>query len=876
MSLLLDPTLTPASASPEGTEALRTLFLVRESLLLVEEESAGPVGDNAKLMGELEARLLGLGYLLNGAAYRALAALPAQELYQLSKQSLSCLSAHTGAHVPHLPLFRDFPHRVPGEPHAFFQQLVLNLLFQCAEQPCVLCGAESERVSPLSPCGHLVCSECFDGKSYSGCPLCGGRVDAEQPFLLEMPGAEPHIARRSLLSLPPAQKLRLITLSRQPDLEARRLMGELLGRTSALSPADLEALDSLLSHAGEQASEWLPGEIPARESMALVVARLMAREPEQGSPLLARYARSGTDLLRITNLLMGGDAGLLSLPPKGERSLPRRTRAALLDAMDALPVDGLIEDLLRRPELSKRLARTLHPFERHARRPRLALAFTLLRQGRVGSDSLSQSVLRGLEESETVQLEESGRLLHHSWARGVEEAFQERDLPSLLSLLGARPGLLLRRMDQLLRMEGVETQLPELLRVLEEVLPQASGRLLLGLEAHLAARGQPAARRVFLPKGESAHLWSTDETREPLPESLSRPVRELIQGELLRRASELEPLEEMLLDQRLARVPAPLSERAASRSLLTLPRGSVLPLAAGEGPLRLFVHWTDPAGLRVDLDLAVAFFNRAGELTSLCDYTKLSAKKGAALHSGDLTSAPAPLGATEYVDLDLPSLRRQGVRQVACMVFSFNQVPFQEMDDAFAGFMNAPLEQPTRDAYGCAIAGQFDPAAVLQRFELEGESQVSLSMVLDLDEMTTRWADLNLAGKLNFNSVWSHQARLNSLIADLPYLTDSKPTMLGLARLHAAARAQTVWIRQPDGSLTRLTREGRSPLQMLRALEEGEGERMEELNLQGESLAVCLDEQLELPNQSALCAMQRNGEHGGVRVTPGELCASLG
>ncbi len=84
-------------------------------------------------------------------------------------------------------------------------------------------------------------------------------------------------------------------------------------------------------------------------------------------------------------------------------------------------------------------------------------------------------------------------------------------------------------------------------------------------------------------------------------------------------------------------------------------------------------------------------------------------RERAAVHSGDLTSAPAPDGATEYVDLDLAALTAAGVRFVVPTVLSFNDVPFERLPDAFAGFM--ALDGP-EDARGAASRPADGAAAV--------------------------------------------------------------------------------------------------------------------------------------------------------------------
>jgi hypothetical protein len=210
--------------------------------------------------------------------------------------------------------------------------------------------------------------------------------------------------------------------------------------------------------------------------------------------------------------------------------------------------------------------------------------------------------------------------------------------------------------------------------------------------------------------------------------------------------------------------------------------------------LRLFLHWTDPGETRVDLDLSVVLFDKAWRMAGLCDYTRLRDERGA-VHSGDLTSAPAPLGATEYLDLDLARLEAAGIAHVAPVVFSYNDVPFERMDDAFAGF-SAP--EPG--------GAQFDPARVALRFDLTAAARILMPMTVHLASRTMRWADLNLAAAGYGHNVHRYAGAIGRAGEDmeLAYGGGRRPTLLDVAAVHAAARAREVWVRHRDAGATRV------------------------------------------------------------------------
>jgi len=227
-------------------------------------------------------------------------------------------------------------------------------------------------------------------------------------------------------------------------------------------------------------------------------------------------------------------------------------------------------------------------------------------------------------------------------------------------------------------------------------------------------RTPPGDLRLFFPRGGTARIWTSVDEREPLPADTASALTDVLVREMLRRATDLPRLRRVFLDEELARLAAPGSERNASSTLRRMTRGSAVPIPPDE-LLRLFLHWVEPPGRRVDLDLSVAVFDEEWAFVGLCDYTRLRFDQDALVHSGDLTSAPAPGGSTEFVDLDLRAVRRVGGRYVLPVVFSYNDVPFDELERGFVGVMR----QPT---------GLFDPAAVHRLVDDHRRGQSDLSL----------------------------------------------------------------------------------------------------------------------------------------------------
>jgi hypothetical protein len=251
-----------------------------------------------------------------------------------------------------------------------------------------------------------------------------------------------------------------------------------------------------------------------------------------------------------------------------------------------------------------------------------------------------------------------------------------------------------------------------------------------------------------------------------------------------------------VIDRALVDVTVPINERTASCAKLQWPRGSEIALPDGQR-IRLFLHWEQPQHQRTDLDLAIALYDANWRHVATCDHESLivAGRNGghAAVHSGDLTDAPPPLGATEFIDLHLEQLTMEGARHAVMSVFSFNEVPFDRLPHGFAGVMLAPED-------GAA----FDPRAVTQRFDLRGRSMITVPLTIDLSERRLRWLDVHIKDGGDVRSVGGYRAALAHIGRDFADVigTHARATMWDVACVHAAARANVVYIRERDGTFT--------------------------------------------------------------------------
>ncbi len=403
-----------------------------------------------------------------------------------------------------------------------------------------------------------------------------------------------------------------------------------------------------------------------------------------------------------------------------------------------------------------------------------------------------------------------------TWTSTVEAALARQATGEALVLLSQRPGELLRRFDLLLRRSADPHQAID---AFAAVIDRTATPALVALRAHFSVREQPIAARVFWPKAQFCVPRPPRDTRPTLPAGVVARVTALLDEALLLRCTGKPAFDTALLDAELATIIVPFNERTASRAAVQLPRGSSVALPASRS-LRLFMHWCEPerGDGWTDLDLSVGFFDDQWNLVGTCAYYQLQALdregKSLASSSGDYTSAPFPDGASEFVDFDRVRARAAGYRYAVMVVNAYSGLPFAALERATAGVML--LDDPRAGAV-------FDPRTVNLAFALDGANGIFMPLLVDLETSRLHWLDAYSPGQFAFNNVASSSRSIGRICpAMLSYFASgTRPTVLDLARTHAAARCRRVLVRTPSTLETFVRAPDESPLAFLTRLRGG-------------------------------------------------------
>ncbi|MBR8655294.1 TerD family protein, partial [Achromobacter sp. Marseille-Q0513] len=356
-----------------------------------------------------------------------------------------------------------------------------------------------------------------------------------------------------------------------------------------------------------------------------------------------------------------------------------------------------------------------------------------------------------------------------SFGSRVETLLAQRHIAALTPLLQQRPGEFARRLDVTLRRS---TEPDAVLDAFETVAAQASTPILLQVLAQARAP-RPLPLRAFTPKGALAKVYGIQDRREPLaPEVLARAAR-ICQDALIKRFASLPPLGRSFVDPALRDYIVPLAQRAASKSLRTLVRGSRLPLPDTRF-IRLFLWWKNGRA-RTDIDLSAAFFDANFVFMQTVAYYNLKGFGG--YHSGDIVDAPQ--GASEFIDLDIDALVEKGIRYVVTSINSYTQQPYCDLPECFAGWM-ARADLASGEVY--------EPRTVVDRIDIASDTQICLPFVMDLHERRVIWADLGLTSTPRWNNVRNNLSGVSLMLRALVHTP--RPDLETLFDLHARARGE--------------------------------------------------------------------------------------
>jgi hypothetical protein len=688
------------------------------------------------LVATFNRNLNSLGFTCSKPLLLALAGLDEMTLTMLYEAVMTVLKKMVGAHRTFRPMYPNFPKQVMEADeaelycNAMVHYLAAALRDQEQGQPRLFGGAmmEGAAAKPTLPEKEL------------------DEIAVARHWL-------PDYATEARAPLPESEMVTLKVIHLGTEDDFNRIFTVLVGSNGSLSEGDKEIVRWFTENRREALPRLLPDVIPQKENLALLVGLLLKHEVPV---YLTSYLKTSTDVLRTAVVMSGGDVSLAENTKF--RRFKRSERRFLLTALEALP--SVVEDMLRRPEVWKRLGRELRPGDYPLRFPKTLQAFAVVRN----PEAFPFRTFNGK----------------------VERALRAVDVQAYTDLLGKRPGDFARRLDHALRIAGGRWR--EVVDAFKQVAAQVSTPVLLQALAHFVHRYEPTDHRAFFPKGLVSKVKAADKPLPLLEPEVLGNLTSIIVNTLVARFKTLPPLGKVWVDPAMRLQFVPSGQRSASKSLRTIARGSRLDLPASKA-IRFFVWWKEPRGVRTDIDLAATFFDAEWNYLRDISYYNLRDLGLGCAHSGDITSAPN--GACEFIDLDLELLRAAadspwrgsgpGLRYVMMNIYCYTQQPFKDLPECFAGWM----------ARTAVRSGEiFEARTVQDKIDIAGDTTTNIPLIVDVVSRQVIWADVALKSRTAVLCGYTQRSNVSLMGKAIASLR--KPTLYDLFSMHAHGRGELV------------------------------------------------------------------------------------
>lgn len=569
------------------------------------------------------------------------------------------------------------------------------------------------------PCGHLIPYGTFPIRRYNGCPLCGTPFVTADVDVAQLQGA-------------PSDEDPVLTLWTEKDLLDYEV--SLLRSRIPLEGTQTEILRLLLPVLGIPEGV----EVYIRETAALAfnvllragrAAEAAALVPTPADLLRALWAeKTGhTRMIRPKQYIAtaGATAGYAwASNYEARREALEREAAMKLRLKYGRSECRAIARILENMPLSpKDMCENMHPdrgmWVRFIRALRLA-------------EFARKATYPRLRET----LDRFYRSDYPVWAGRVETALLAKDADRALALLSERPGAFARALFSAVLRLGVEP----VMKAFATIAHKVPRRLLVTLDMYSTYCFDPDVERsVRLPGGNTVVLAPKRQLQALTAGQLAdivAAVKSSLAAALRRSLVDTgTPGGKVYIAPQLFSVPLPLGERASSDAGENyVPQGTAFDVEGDK--IRLFLHWGEglPAQhLDMDLSAVIVYEGRKED----CAYFNLNPY--GAIHSGDIQHIPDMVGAAEYVELDIPALRKAGALYVAFVVNAYTSGALDPT--VKVGWMSSEYPMKVDDATGVA----YDPANVQFSARVQRDPRYDMMVfgVLDVMKSKIYWLELS-------------------------------------------------------------------------------------------------------------------------------------
>ena len=553
---------------------------------------------------------------------------------------------------------------------------------------------------------------------------------------------KPNITKNKRLPLFDETNVKVVSLAKEEDIY--NIMQNIMEAKTSISETDKS--DLAWFFIVYSAERYIPNRIPHKENAAYICSLYLKYSASISRKVIYKHIRTATDVLRLITAMSDGDVSLAS--NIRFKSISRKNRRMMLHILEHAP--NLEEDMNRYAEKWVRVGEILHPGNYHEF-PKALEAF------------------RKLRTNENISMF-NGR---------INKYLEDGDIETAVFALKARPGEFARKLDHLLRTANASDLV---IKEFGKIAKRISTPVLLQIKNHFENRNNQSPYRVFFPKGSIAKSKLIPNDLPPIPEAVCKSIVCICNEALKTIYAEREFLGGVYMDEEFKHYCVPFSQRSASKSARTVVRGSKLPLDDSKSTIRAFVHWKNIKSSdnyndeRVDIDLSAIMYDENWNCMEHVSYTNLKSSKYKSCHSGDIVDAPD--GASEFIDIDMDSVRNFGGRYIVFTTFCFTSQPYKDIPECFVGWMEREVPE----------SGEiFEPSTVKNKIDITTNATIYIPMVVDVVDKKVIWMDMTTKSHPQYHV--NLENNQGGIIASCMAITQmNKPTLYELIDLNIKAR----------------------------------------------------------------------------------------
>lgn len=565
-------------------------------------------------------------------------------------------------------------------------------------------------------CGHIIPDDTFPLERYNGCLFCG------TPFVLDN---TKYVGQGS--------KLKILEL--WTEVEASNFLTDLLTSKTALDATQMDSLKMLLDYFS------VPDvAINMKETQMAVIDYYTAKNESEKAQT---YFTSPTDILRY---LWYKHTGFLQIiepktivkrTAKNSRHMGMgmgKSGQAKLEAISSLHLKYgrkdayMVAKWINALEMDvERICEAMHPkrgmWVRFIRALRLAEY-----SQKVGFEKLRAILDMFYNEDYVV------------WAGFVSYYRLRYDVDATMALLKQRPGLFARSLFANMLWFGYEP----VIKAFTEVIDKVPARLVLTLGMYADDYFSTATQRNVKPLGGTNKVISHNALLDLYDASdlhnMVKAVQDLTYIAIEKRfAAVPNKNKTMYIEPVLYKIPLAIGDRGDNVQDLSAVLMGTRFAVEGE-QVRLFMQWgTGLPAQHLDMDLScrIAYDYRVDN----CSYMNLVTT--GCKHSGDIRSIPNQVGTAEYIELDLPALKKAGAKYVT---FTSNAYSYGAISpNMVVGWMNSRYPMKISEKTGVA----YDPSCVQHQVRVVNSLAKGLVFgVLDVKASEIVWLEMPFGGQI--------------------------------------------------------------------------------------------------------------------------------